>query len=27
MIFLIPLAIAAIFWWFKHVRSGKGPFE
>jgi len=27
MIFLVPIALAAIFWWFKYVRSGRGPFE
>jgi len=27
MIFLIPLVLVAIFWWFKHLRDGRGPFE
>jgi len=27
MIFLVPIVLAAIFWWFKYLRSGRGPFE
>jgi len=27
MIFLVPIALVAIFWWFKYVRDGRGPFE
>jgi len=27
MIFLVPIVLAAIFWWLKYVRSGRGPFE